>query len=258
MGRGAVLGCWVPAAYLALAGCGGASSSIDSADASVVHESGGVALSDAGDEAMADASDAGDEVVCVSGGAPGDGAIPALEAGTCMNGWLTSDPACPCELSGFSAPCTAAGTRCFVPGTGGDTISTDQACEPQPHGDLLWVQYALYSPAEFAALPHEIDLDASDCSSRPSAPCDCGSGETTEGWLGGQAISLMHCTYGNPFTYFAFDDDGCVSQIRYRGTPTTSDFASCLQNALAGVRWACASSGTHSVDRRVVAPLGGP
>jgi hypothetical protein len=257
MGRGAALAGRIAPTCLALAGCGGASSSLSSADASTAHESGsGAAPIDAA-EAANDASDAGDEAACASGGGPGDGAMPQLEAGACQNGWLTSDPACPCELSGFSAPCPAAGTRCYVPASGQDAVTTDQICKQQ-NGDLLWVQYALYSPAEFAALPHEIDLDISDCSSRTTIPCECGPGETTEGWLDSQVLSLTQCTYGNPFTYFAFDDDGCVSQIRYSGTPTTSNFGSCLQNALATVRWACASSGTHFIDRRVVAPLGGP
>jgi hypothetical protein len=248
------------AAATPLVACGVPTFSLGSGDdaATAGGNGGPVDAADESEGDAADESDGGDAETCASGGALGDGPLPMPEAGTCVNGWLTSDPGCPCDPSAFYAYCPAEGTRCFVPSVRSGAFDSDMECARYSDGALLWAQYPLYSPEEFAALPNEIDLDASDCLSRPQAECNCGSGEPTEGWLDTQVSSLTLCTYYNPATYFAFDDDGCVSQIRYKGKPGTSDFESCLQNALAGLRWACTSSGTHFVDRWVDPPLGGP
>jgi hypothetical protein len=235
-----------------LGACGGTPSH-GNPDASRPNEGDGATL-DAPDDIASESSES--EGGCISGGALTDGPSPLPEAGTCQNGWVASDPECPCAPTGFSQNCTAPGTRCFMPASSGGTISTDQECENEPGGYAVWVQYGLYTPGEFAKLPYDIDLDASDCTSRPAIPCDCALGQPTEGWLSTQVDQLSNCTYGNPVTFFAFTDDGCVDRIRYGGAPASADFASCMQGALANLRWACASSGTHFIDRDVVLPVG--
>jgi hypothetical protein len=230
--------------------CGGGAASGGTTDASLPRDAGG-ATSDAADDVGSESPDAGP---CLAGGAQTDGPSPLPEAGNCQNAWVTSDPACPCTMAGFSQNCAAPGTRCFIPGVG-DT-STDEECESEPGGYAAWIEYRLYTPAAFAALPHEIDFDTSDCASRTVLPCGCDPQQPTEGWFSTQVDSLSNCTYGNPVTFFAFTDDGCVSRIRYGNGSPSADFATCLQRALATLRWACATSGTHFVDQDVVLPVG--
>jgi hypothetical protein len=120
----------------------------------------------------------------------------------------------------------------------------------------LWDQTELYTPDEFGALPNEIVLDTSNCSSRPVLPCDCGLSATTEGFLNSNT-QLWLCTYGNPAAYVAFTDDGCASRIRYGAAPSPdAGYVPCLRSAYASLRWACASSGTHFVMSHTVPPLG--
>ena len=216
------------------------------------------AIDDAATDVVSDSLAAEDSAACTPLGGLLSGPLPPLEAGTCVNGWLASEPRCPCDISGFLTYCPVVGARCFLPADGPGTTSTDQECESQPNGQPIWQQYRLYTPAEFAALPNEIVLDTSDCASRSSAPCSCLPGEPTESWILSH-LALTQCTYGNPETYLAFNDAGCVSRVRYGNeSAPTADFESCLRSALASRRWDCASSGTHVLDAQTVRPLGGP
>ena len=256
----------VTAAALLVA-CGGqrtSSPGIEDAGSSDVR--GEAQADDATGDVATDSSSGPEAGTCVSGTALGDtagdgsnGAPQPLEAGACIDGWLTSDPGCPCSISDFSAPCTSVGMRCFIESPGPDLVTVDQLCVNDPSAlTPLWVETQIYARDEFAALPNEIVLDTSDCSMRPSQSCSCGTSGTTEGFLGAD-IQLWPCTYFNPVAYVAFTDGGCASRVRYGASPAPdASYASCLKSVYASRRWDCASSGTHFVMSHTVGPLGGP
>ena len=69
-------------------------------------------------DAMDESSSATDAGGCVSANMPDDASNYSpqpIDAGACVNGWLASDPGCPCSLHGFSNYCTTVGMKCFVP-----------------------------------------------------------------------------------------------------------------------------------------------
>jgi hypothetical protein len=149
--------------------------------------------------------------------------------------------------------------KCFVPAPGPHYSTVAWLCVDDPSALMpLWEGTGIYASDEFAALPNEIALDTSDCSSRPSLPCTCGTSGTTEGFLGIDT-QLWQCTYGNPVAYVAFTDGGCASRIRYGASPAPdANYVSCLTSAYASRRWDCVSSGTHFVMGHTQRPLGGP
>ena len=190
-------------------------------------------------------NDAGNTGACISAGGPASEPAPEVEAGTCVNGWQTSDPGCPCDESVFSPSCPVVGTRCYVPSHSVDAITMDLQCVSQPNGPASWAEYRIYSPFELLLRPSQVFIDTSDCESRPASPCSCSPGEPTEAWLGTQVH--FSCP-SSPALYLVFNDAGCPSEVHFETPPDiTTEFALCLRANLGGVRWACASSGTRLV-----------
>jgi hypothetical protein len=250
---------------IAVVGCGATDPATDSGDGAAARRDGAPtdvglnAIPSSGPELDAGDGDDSRDGACLSIGASWGDTTDASKPqtiGTCQNGWMRSDPGCPCSLTGFLTYCTQPGMRCVMPGADDPTLVFDQLCVSEPNAVMpLWEQTALYTPETFAALPHSIDLDASDCAERPVIPCVCGDDGATEGFLG-EDESLWHCTYSNPEAYVAFTDAGCATQIRYAGEfAPAAGYSACLQAAYASRRWACASDATHLVMSRTSPPL---
>jgi hypothetical protein len=115
-----------------------------------------------------------------------------------------------------------------------------------------------YAPCVFNELPHDVPLDASDCTARAVTSCDCSANGTTETSLNRSAI--RGCVHLIPSAYVAFNDAGCATDIRYGdtppGEPPSPGFEDCLRAAAATERWGCANAGTHFLA--VPGPYGGP
>ncbi|HEY4013327.1 MAG TPA: hypothetical protein VGM06_08315 [Polyangiaceae bacterium] len=218
--------------------------------------------------AVVDSADSLDSsgAVDADGGDAHEGASESSEAaadsGSCANAWIQADPGCPSpdNLSAFGALCPSLGIRCLLHMDDPATYYIAEECEfPSDAIGPLWTWHApVYEPSDFAALPNEVLLDASDCASRPVTACHCTIEDEAEveGLLNSDS-TLWEATYGNPTAFVAFTDEGCAAEVRFGNeTPATPDFAAGLTAIYAARRWDCASSGTHFVMIHTVRPIG--